>query len=98
MNVAYKTQRVGYVNEFCREVGAKDAPLLFLLHGFPTSSHIFRDLIPLLADRNRVIAPDLPGFGQTDAPGRGGFAYTLDHLVKVIDAFSQAVGLQRYAL
>lgn len=65
MSVNYRTQQVGVTKVFYREAGAKNAPVLLLLHGFPSSSHMFRDLIPLLADRYRVIAPDLPGFGQT---------------------------------
>src|SRR5271170_5649989 len=70
MNVTYATKTVGDVEVFYREAGAADAPVLLLLHGFPTSGHMFRDLIPLLADRYHVIAPDLPGFGNTIAPGR----------------------------
>nr|WP_209443337.1 alpha/beta hydrolase [Falsiroseomonas frigidaquae] len=69
-----------------------------LLHGFPTASHMFRDLIPLLADRYRVIAPDLPGFGQTKAPKRGHFNYSFDALAEVIGGFVDAIGLERYAL
>ena len=78
MSVNYRTQQVGAVNVFFREAGPKNAPVLLLLHGFPSSSHMFRELIPLLADRYRVIAPDLPGFGQTQAPDRGAFEYTFD--------------------
>ena len=70
--IFYRTRQVGAVTMFYREAGAADAPVLLLLHGFPTSSHMFRDLIPLLAERYRVIAPDLPGFGLTQAPARGG--------------------------
>ncbi len=97
MSVTYKTQQVGKVSVFYREAGATDAPVLLLLHGFPSSSHMFRDLIPMLADRYRVIAPDLPGFGQTNAPERGEFDYTFDNLAEVIDGFTQALGLERYA-
>src|SRR5215831_3842112 len=81
-----------------REAGPVDAPVILLLHGFPTASHMFRDLIPLLADRWRVIAPDLPGFGQTIAPGREEFAYTFDSLANVMDGFTRALELSRYAL
>ena len=85
-------------NVFYREAGSKVAPSILLLHGFPTSSHMFRDLIPALADRYHVVAPDLPGFGFSDAPNRGQFRYTFDHLAKVIDAFTQAIGLERFAI
>ena len=98
MTVSYKAQRVADVEIFYREAGAKDAPVLLLLHGFPTSSHMFRDLIPQLADRYRVIAPDLPGFGYTKAPPRESFQYTFDNLARVIDEFTEALGLDRYAL
>ncbi|WP_371929607.1 alpha/beta fold hydrolase [Phyllobacterium sp. 21LDTY02-6] len=91
-------QQVGEVNVFYREAGAKDAPVLLLLHGFPTSSHMFRDLIPQLADNYHVIAPDLPGFGYTSAPPRGMFEYTFDNLAKVIGGFVDALGLKEYAL
>ena len=83
---------------FYREAGDPEAPALLLLHGFPTSSHMFRDLIPLLATDYHVVAPDLPGFGFSDAPERAQFAYTFDHLTEVIDGFTQAVGLDRYIL
>jgi len=83
---------------FYREAGLKTAPTILLLHGFPTSSHMFRDLIPALADSYRVVAPDLPGFGFSDAPDRKKFRYTFDHLAKVIDGFTQAISLDRYAI
>jgi pimeloyl-ACP methyl ester carboxylesterase len=83
---------------FYREAGLKTSPTLLLLHGFPSSSHMFRNLIPALADRYRVIAPDLPGFGFSDAPDRKQFRYTFEHLAKVIDSFTQAIGLERYAI
>lgn len=98
MAVSYKTQKVQDVEVFYREAGSKEAPVLLLLHGFPSSSHMFRDLIPLLADRYRVIAPDLPGFGRTISPQRGDFAYTFDNLADVIIGFTEALGLSRYAL
>ncbi|KIQ01779.1 alpha/beta hydrolase [Agrobacterium tumefaciens] len=98
MAVTYKNQKVGEVDVFYREAGAKDAPVLLLLHGFPSSSHMFRELIPMLADHFRVIAPDLPGFGYTKAPARGIFDYTFDNLAKVIDEFTQALSLKTYAL
>lgn len=98
MNVHYRRQQVGPVEVFYREAGPADAPVLLLLHGFPTASHMFRDLIPLLADRFHVIAPDLPGFGQTIAPGRDVFAYTFDALAEVIEGFVNAIGLDRFTL
>jgi len=85
-------------NVFYREAGSKIAPTILLLHGFPTSSHMFRDLIPALADRFHVVAPDLPGFGFSDAPKRKQFRYTFDHLAKVIDGFTQTIGLERFAI
>lgn len=96
--VFYRTRQVGDVTMFYREAGAADAPVLLLLHGFPTSSHMFRDLIPLLAARYRVIAPDLPGFGLTQAPARGGYPYSFDALAETLDGFVEALGLERYAL
>ena len=94
----YRTQSVGDAEVFYREAGPPDAPIILLLHGFPTAGHMFRDLIPLLAGRYRVIAPDLPGFGNTRAPPRGQFAYSFDNLAHVIGGFIEALGLQRYAL
>lgn len=98
MAVSYKTRQVGAVNVFYREAGPKNAPVLLLLHGFPSSSHMFRELIPLLAENYRIIAPDLPGFGQTLAPERGVFPYTFDALAKVIEEFVDALGLDKFAL
>src|SRR5580765_400958 len=83
---------------FYREAGPAQAPAVLLLHGFPSSSHQFRNLIPLLGARYRVVAPDLPGFGFSDAPDRSKFKYTFDNLAKVIDGFTRAVGLARYAI
>src|SRR6478672_4069230 len=83
---------------FYREAGPKTAPTIVLLHGFPTSSHMFRNLIPALADRYHVVAPDLPGFGFSQAPDRKQFRYTFEHLAKVIDNFTQTIGLERYAI
>ena len=86
------------LNIFYREAGADTAPALLLLHGFPTSSHMFRHLIPALADDYRVVAPDLPGFGFSAAPDRAQFRYTFDHLADVIDRFTAAARLTRYAI
>jgi pimeloyl-ACP methyl ester carboxylesterase len=83
---------------FCREAGADTSPGLLLLHGFPTSSHMFRDLIPALAGEQHVVAPDLPGFGFSAAPDRAQFKYTFDHLTGVIDRFTTVAGLGRYAI
>ena len=83
---------------FYREAGSRENPTLLLLHGFPSSSLMFRDLIPLLADRYHLIAPDLPGFGFSDRPDRTQFRYTFANLAKVTEGFTDAVGLERYAL
>lgn len=96
--IHYRTQKVGDVEVFYREAGPIDAPVILLLHGFPTSSHMFRDLIPELADRYRVIAPDLPGFGLTKTPPRGQFTYSFDALAEVLGGLVDALGLRRYAL
>jgi len=96
--VSFRKVDVDGFNIFYREAGSKDAPALLLLHGFPSAGHMFRDLIPLLADRCRIIAPDLPGFGQSDMPDRGTFAYTFDNVAGVIDRFTEIVGLCRFAI
>jgi pimeloyl-ACP methyl ester carboxylesterase len=96
--IHYRTQAVGNVEIFYREAGPVDAPVILLLHGFPTASHMFRDLIPELSDRFRVIAPDLPGFGLTKAPPRGRFDYSFESLADVVGGFVEAIGLARYAL
>ena len=83
---------------FYREAGSRGRPLILLLHGFPTSSHMFRNLIPALADRYHLVAPDLPGFGFSDAPDRKEFRYSFENLAKVIDRFTQTIGIDRYAI
>ena len=83
---------------FYREAGKRDAPAIVLLHGFPSSSHMFRDLIPLLSDRYHLVAPDLPGFGQSDMPARDEFNYTFNNLAEVIDRFTDVIGLKRFAI
>lgn len=98
MNVSYRTQMVGNVEVFYREAGNVDAPVILLLHGFPTAGHMFRELIPLLAKDYRVIAPDLPGFGNTKAPSRGSFTYSFDNLARVVEGFTEVLNLTRYAL
>src|SRR5215475_4416473 len=96
--VTHKTVKVGDLDIFYREAGPNDAPAILLLHGFPTSSQMFRNLIPLLADEYRVVAPDYPGFGHSSMPSPEAFSYNFDNLARVIDAFTDAVGLKEYAL
>lgn len=94
----YQYADVNGLKVFYREAGAKGSPTVLLLHGFPTSSHMFRNLIPQLAEQYHVVAPDLPGFGFSDAPDRTKFRYTFENLAAVIDGFTQTVGLDRYAI
>jgi pimeloyl-ACP methyl ester carboxylesterase len=94
----YRRQDVDALSIFYREAGSPTAPAALLLHGFPTSSHMFRNLIPCLAKHLHAIAPDLPGFGFSDAPSRSQFAYSFDHLADVMEQFTEAIGLSRYAL
>src|SRR5437899_12143608 len=96
--IGYKYALVDGNRIFYREAGPTTAPAILLLHGFPTSSHMFRNLIPALADNYHVVAPDLPGFGFSDAPDRKEFSYTFENLAKVIDGFTQSIGLPRYAI
>ena len=96
--VAYRKVEVDGFGVFYREAGPLEAPAILLLHGFPTSSHMFRCLILQLEDRFRLIAPDLPGFGQSDMPDRSAFNYTFENLTNVIDRFTQVIGLDRFAL
>ena len=83
---------------FYREAGGKDAPTIVLLHGFPSSSHMFRNLIPRLAGQYHVVAPDLPGFGFSDSPPRSEFQYTFENLANIITAFTEKVGLKRFTI
>lgn len=96
--IKYRTADVDGFRVFYREAGESNARSLLLLHGFPTASHMFRDLIPLLSDRYHVIAPDLPGFGQSDMPSRTQFTYSFDRIAKVIDGFIETIGLSRFAI
>ena len=91
----YRTADVDGSKIFYREAGSTDAPKLLLLHGFPSASHMFRDLIPLLADRFHIIAPDLPGFGKSDMPERG---HTFDRIANAIDRLTESAGFDRYAV
>ncbi|HEY1996999.1 alpha/beta hydrolase [Paraburkholderia sp.] len=96
--VSVKRIEADGVDVFYREAGAKDAPVVLLLHGFPSSSHMYRDLMPRLADSYRVIAPDLPGFGFTNVPAARGYQYTFDALAETIAAFVDKLELTRYAI
>lgn len=92
----YQVQDVRGTRIFYRECGADDKPVMLLFHGFPSASHMFRDLMPLLADRFRLIAPDYPGFGQSESPPRDQFAYTFEHLSQVMEAFIEALDIPRF--
>jgi len=96
--VTYHTADVEAFKIFYREAGAREAPTLLLLHGFPSAGHMFRDLIPLLADRYHLVAPDLPGFGQSDAPSHTTFAYSFDSIANLIDRFTEVIGISRFAI
>ncbi len=98
VQVHYRFEQVGDVKVFYREAGDPSSPTILLLHGFAASSYMFRDVIPALADRYHVVAPDLPSFGYTEAPGRDGYEYTFDNLARTIDAFTEQLNLDRYAI
>eukprot|EP01035_Chromulina_nebulosa_P039305 gene39305-53129_t len=94
----YRTTKIDGVDVFYREAGPDDGPVVLLLHGFPTSSHMFRNLIPLLADKYHVIAPDYPGFGQSGAPDHKSFTYSFAHYADIVDTLLSQKGIQRYAM
>ena len=96
--INYRTAEVDGLKIFYREAGPADAPTLLLLHGFPSAGHMFRDLIPLLAERFHLVAPDLPGFGQSDMPSRDSFKYTFDNLAEAISRFTEVIGQRRFAI
>ena len=96
--IRYRHANVDGFNIFYREAGSAEKPKLLLLHGFPSSSHMFRNLIPLLSDRFHIVAPDLPGFGLSDMPSRDQFTYTFDNIANVIDRFTEVVGFDHFAM
>ena len=98
VTVHHRTAKIGNVDIFYREAGPADAPVVLLLHGFPTSSHMFRRLIPALGDRYHVIAPDYPGFGESGAPDHTRFAYTFGHYADLMDELMGQLGARRYAM
>ncbi|HKT29702.1 alpha/beta hydrolase [Dyella sp.] len=96
--IRYQHAHVDGLKVFYREAGSPDKPKLLLLHGFPSSGHMFRDLIPLLSNDFHIVVPDLPGFGLSDMPPREQFAYTFDHIADVIDRFTEVIGFDRFAV
>jgi len=97
-SVKYLNADVDGFRVFYREAGPPAAPALLLLHGFPSAGHMFRDLIPALSDRYHLVAPDLPGFGQSAMPPRNEFTYSFESIARVIDRFTEVIGLGRYAM
>jgi len=96
--IRYETVTIDGIDVFYREAGSAHSPVLLLLHGFPASSFMYRDLIGRLSDRFRVIAPDYPGFGYSDAPSVNDFAYTFDHLADIIEEFTHRIGIEKYSI
>ena len=97
-NIHFKSANVDGLNVFYREAGNTGLPKLLLLHGFPSSSHMFRNLIPVLSDQFHIVAPDLPGFGKTDLPPRSDFSYTFENIADVIDRFTEVIGFDKFAV
>ena len=97
-NILHKTVEVNGLDIFYREAGSKNALPIFLLHGFPTSSHMFRNLIPALSDKYHLVAPDYPGFGNSSMPKVDEFDYTFDNIAEIMDAFIQKIGLKNYSM
>ena len=96
--VVHDTIEIDGVEVFYREAGSKDAPTLFLLHGYPTSSHMFRNLMRDLADKYHTLAPDYPGFGRSEQPPMAEFAYTFDHMAELMEKFLNAKGVEKFSL
>jgi pimeloyl-ACP methyl ester carboxylesterase len=96
--IKYKYQQVENVKVFYREAGNPEKPTILLLHGFPSSSVMFRELMPELADKYHLIAPDMPGFGQTEAPDKPNFEYSFDNLARTIDKFTETIGLTKFSM
>jgi pimeloyl-ACP methyl ester carboxylesterase len=96
--VFYRTLNVEGLEIFYREAGPRDAPTVLLLHGFPSSSHMFRNLIPMLADKYHVVAPDFPGYGESSAPSVNDFDYSYERLATVTEKFTEKLNLSSYAL
>src|SRR5258708_16630690 len=96
--ISYKHAAVDRNRIFYREAGPETAPTILLLHGFPTSSHMFRNLIPALADLYQVIAPDYPGYGQSDMPYHTQFSYTFDRFAELVDGLLDQLKISRYAV
>ena len=92
----YGTIKVGDTNIFYREAGRADKPMLVLFHGFPSASHMFRDLMPMLEENFHMVAPDYPGFGQSDAPDRAVFSYTFNHIAEIMDGFLEQMSVKKF--
>jgi pimeloyl-ACP methyl ester carboxylesterase len=98
MAINYQTTNINGLNIFYREAGRKEMPAVLLLHGFPTSSHMFRNLIPILDKHYHIVAPDFPGFGRTDLPDHKQFSYTFSNLADIIGKFTEAIGLKEFSI